>query len=563
MQVVESVPEGLRLERPSRCPDDCYEIMKLCFEHNLNERPSFVDIHARLAPMDLRKKETLADTLRNPTLTSEEAIIQNRLDVHPHGPLLYAGANRATMATYNQINIADAIPLATFAGVGKKKFGRSRGNTAASNTESSSMHREDSIDTEALRPSAALKHVTPSPILSHHSRPNMIPSSRQVQFSLLDIDSQSSSDGPVLSLSSPLGAKQLISHERTRPSTEDLRALSSNLSQKRCYSDENGIDPCCVSDNPYKNEIPTSIKRAHSSILVLRTVPEDGFPEPKIGQITTSQPQAVPFADHQKDLAQTDMDIFSKDNLEDTILPVQSPQTKVPFEFLSNTPLFIDDTGTPSSVAFVAQSAADNFSRGLTSKSEHPTSEYLHYTSSSHLSTAISRQILHHAPIVDYPQPSPLLTQSSHHQVPRNSSPSNFGTDARASIGTLTSIEPLFTNSRARSSKSNYAHVPRNTSSPIPKDLDVTLSPALAFASSHDASKGNYNHVARRSTTRPDILSKDEASIPHVFDLAFNQISLHPLPSAQNTTLVDDPGLNGFICKFRHSFIRSNKTTKR
>ncbi len=40
-QVVEQIREGHRLERPRSCPRDAYHLMKLCWEEQPEDRPSF------------------------------------------------------------------------------------------------------------------------------------------------------------------------------------------------------------------------------------------------------------------------------------------------------------------------------------------------------------------------------------------------------------------------------------------------------------------------------------------------------------------------------------------
>ncbi|CAB4033323.1 proto-oncogene tyrosine- kinase receptor Ret isoform X1, partial [Paramuricea clavata] len=45
------VASGKRMERPPQCSEELYELMKKCWEHEQENRPSFHDIHEQLKGM--------------------------------------------------------------------------------------------------------------------------------------------------------------------------------------------------------------------------------------------------------------------------------------------------------------------------------------------------------------------------------------------------------------------------------------------------------------------------------------------------------------------------------
>lgn len=45
---IQAVQRGYRMKRPADCPETLYDIMLLCWNHNPDERPTFMDLQERL-----------------------------------------------------------------------------------------------------------------------------------------------------------------------------------------------------------------------------------------------------------------------------------------------------------------------------------------------------------------------------------------------------------------------------------------------------------------------------------------------------------------------------------
>ncbi|XP_065886239.1 tyrosine-protein kinase TXK-like isoform X2 [Dysidea avara] len=50
-QVLDEVLRGYRLERPTYCPPEVYELMRWCWKEQSDDRPTFIDLHKRLKEM--------------------------------------------------------------------------------------------------------------------------------------------------------------------------------------------------------------------------------------------------------------------------------------------------------------------------------------------------------------------------------------------------------------------------------------------------------------------------------------------------------------------------------